>query len=91
MADNIPDPSEFFQIPKDLLTAQQKFLPSGRFFEQFAEQMRNITQAQIAYSQALMRANAALLATILERPAPQAPAKEERPSVAARHAEYVQS
>lgn len=77
------DPFEVFQISKDWLSAQQKFLPSGRIFEQIAETIRNVTQAQIAYNQALMRANAALLAALMERPLESAASKEDRPSQAA--------
>jgi membrane-bound lytic murein transglycosylase B len=62
------DPFQIFQISKDLLSAEQKFLPSSKIFEQYAEVMRSVTQAQVAYGQALMRANAALLAALLERP-----------------------
>jgi hypothetical protein len=80
------DPFEIFQISRDLLSTQQKFLPSSKIFEQFAETIRNVTQAQIAYNQALMRANAALMAALLERPLSSTftEMKEERPSVSAR-------
>ncbi len=80
------DPFEIFQISKEFLSAEQRFLPTGKIFAQFAEVIRNMTQAQITYSQALMRANAALLAALLERPLATATEekKDERPSVAAR-------
>jgi|GEM_PF-3122848 len=83
------DPFEIFQISKEILSAEQKYLPTGKVFAQFAEIMRNITQAQITYSQALMRANAALLAAFLERPLATTTEekKEERPSVAARRSD----
>ena len=66
MTETTSDPLQFFQISKDLLTAQQKFFPSGKFFERFSEVARNAAQAQIAYGQAIMRANAALLGVFLD-------------------------
>lgn len=86
MSEKSSDPFEFFQISREMLTAEQKFLPSGKIFEQLTEYMRNVTQAQIAYNQALMRAQASLLASIMERPLAAVSGKtkaEERPSAAA--------
>ncbi len=84
MNEKSSDPFELFQISRDMLTNQQKFLPSGKIFEQFAEYVRNVTQAQIAYNQALMRAQASLLAGVMERPLSLVSGKrEERPSAAA--------
>lgn len=84
MSEKSPDPFELFQISREMLTAQQKFMPSGKIFEQFAEYMRNVSQAQITYNQALMRAQASLLAGIMERPLAMVSGKtEERPSAAA--------
>ncbi len=86
---NAADPAGVFTMSKDWLSAQQKFLPSGRIFAQLAETMRTITQAQITYSQTVMRANAALLASLMEMPAPPeentetTAARAERPSRAA--------
>jgi len=62
------DPFELLEMSKDWLSTQQKFLPSGHIYERVAETIRTVTQAQIAYNQALTRANAALLAALLERP-----------------------
>lgn len=62
---NMVDSAGFFALSKEW---QQKFLPSGRIFAQMAETVRTITQAQITYSQAVMRANAALLAALMETP-----------------------
>ncbi len=84
MSEKTTDPFELFQISKEMLSAQQKFMPSGKIFEQMAETLRNVTQAQVAYGQALMRANAALLAALMERPLSMvADQREERPSAAA--------
>jgi hypothetical protein len=84
MSEKSPDPFELFQISKDLLSSQQRFLPSGKIFEQYAEYLRNITQAQVTYNQALMRAQASLLASIMERPLAVVSGRaEERPSAAA--------
>ncbi|WP_298284584.1 hypothetical protein [Acidocella sp.] len=69
MSDQKTDPFEIFQISREFLTAEQRLLPSVQIFEQLAETIRAITQANIAYSQALMRANAAFLATLMARPA----------------------
>ena len=69
MADRIStDPFDILQISKDWITAQQNFLPSGPVYEKVAQAVRDVAQAQIAYNQALARANAALLATLLQRP-----------------------
>ncbi len=85
---NQADPAGVFSLSKDWLSAQQKFMPSGRVFAQLAETVRTITQAQITYSQTVMRANAALLAAMMEIPAPtdettETATRAERPSRAA--------
>ena len=78
------DPFAIFELSRDMLQAQQKLMPSGRMFERFSEAARSVTQANINYYQALMRANAILLGEMLERPSPPSEGREERPSVAAR-------
>lgn len=93
---NITDPAGLFSLSKDMLAAQQKFLPSGRIFAQLAETARTITQAQIAYSQTVMRAQAALLAALMEMPAPtdddfDSATRAERPSKAAHRADISTS
>ena len=82
---NIIDPAGMFSLSKDMLSAQQKFIPSGRVFAQLAETARTITQAQITYSQTVMRAQAALLAALMEMPGPtddetESVSRAERPS-----------
>lgn len=67
---NIPDLSGFGGLLENWLATQKKFAPSGQVMAQFAEAVRTISQAQIAYSQTVMRANAALLAAIWEAGAP---------------------
>ena len=62
------DPLELLQISKEMLAAQQRFLPSTHVYAQVAEAVSAVTQANIAYGQALMRANAILLAAIWQRP-----------------------
>jgi hypothetical protein len=74
------DPLEVFQISKEFLVAQQKFMPSTQVYARMAEVVRNMAQANAAYMQELMRANAAWLAAYMERPAS---GTEERPSDAA--------
>lgn len=92
MAANPSDPFEFFQLSKEMIAAQQRFLPSSKLLEQITETMRNLAQAQIAYGQALMRANAALLGAWMERPAEILKAEtlkeEQRPGAAPRQSEY---
>ena len=75
---------DVFQISKDLLAAQQRFMPSGPIYARIAEAMHGMTQANIAYVQEMMRANAALLGAFTERGTGPA---EERPSSAAHRAE----
>lgn len=85
---NMVDAAGFYSLSKDWLAAQQKFMPSGRILAQLAETVRTITQAQITYSQTVMRANAALLASLMETPGQaeepdDTQARAERPSRAA--------
>lgn len=60
----IPDLSGFGGMLENWLATQKKFAPSGQVMAQTAEAVRAISQAQIAYSQAVMRANATLLAAL---------------------------
>jgi hypothetical protein len=78
------DPLELFQISREVLAAQQRFMPSGHIYTRLAETMRTIAQANATYMQELTRANAALLAALMERPGSQA---EESPSEAAHRSE----
>jgi hypothetical protein len=85
MAEKPPnDPLELLELSKELLAAQQKFMPSTQIYARFAEAMRNIAQANATYMQELTRANAALLAALMERPGSTA---EEPPSEACRRSE----
>jgi hypothetical protein len=82
------DPMGAFSLTRDCLAAQQKFLPSGRIFAELAETVRTVTQAQIVFGQTVMRANAALLAALMEVPPPgtenpESTDRAERPSRAA--------
>lgn len=82
---------DVFKISKDMFAAQQNFMPNTHFLERWAEAARNVTQAQINYGQALMRANAAFLSACFE---PRAELeREERdaagPSTAARQPEFT--
>ncbi len=65
-----PDPLDLFQISREMLSAPQKFMPSTRIYSRMGEVMRDVAQANATYVQELMRANAALLAAIMERPIP---------------------
>lgn len=85
MSEPSSDPFEFFKISKELLTVEQGYLPSGKFLERFAVIARDLAQAQLAYNQALMRANAALLGAFLGQPVA-TPVEEQSPSAAARDA-----
>lgn len=60
----IPDLSGFGGMLENWLATQKKFAPSGHVMAQTAEVVRAISQAQIAYSQAVMHANATLLAAL---------------------------
>lgn len=83
---NAPDMSGIGGMLENWLATQKKFAPSGQVMEQLAEAVRTISQAQISYSQTVMRANAALLAAIWEASAFQTISKadgRERPSKAA--------
>ena len=75
------NPFEAFQIPQNLFAAPQSFMPDGKVFEQMNQMARNLAEAQIAYGQALMRANTTLLSAMF---AQAAPAETERPSETAR-------
>lgn len=85
------DPFAIFEMSRDMLLAQQKLMPSARMFERFSEAARSVSQANINYCQALMRANAMVLGAMLERPSPPPAARELRPSVAVKKSEYTQA
>lgn len=83
------DPLELFQISKEFLAAQQKFLPPAQIYTRLAETMRSIADANASYLQELTRANASFLAAFMERPAngTNEEEDEETPSQAAHHRE----
>ncbi|OYV39232.1 MAG: hypothetical protein B7Z80_07875 [Rhodospirillales bacterium 20-64-7] len=82
------DPFEVFNFSKSMLAAQQKLMPSMHGYERLAEAARLLTQAQIAYGQAVMRANSVLLGAVLAPVEAQAD-YQQRPSVAARQPELA--
>ena len=69
MAKNISGPSGMVQLVRDLLAAQQGFLSTEASFEKMNEAARIVTAAQVAYGQALMRANVVLFGLFLQSPA----------------------
>jgi hypothetical protein len=73
------DPLDLLQISRDLLAAPQRFLPTTHIYARIAEIMRDVAQAHATYVQELLRANAALLAAFMERPAE---GQNERPAEA---------
>lgn len=87
MADVNTDPFNVAQISKDLLAAQQKFLPFGKSFEQFSEAAKIISAAQVAYGKEIMRANAVLFGKLFQ--APGSADSEIRPSVSAKARDYA--
>ncbi len=74
------NPFEAFQFPQSLFGGSQKFVPNNKVFEQLNEVARTLAEAQMAYGQALMRANATLLNAMFTQAAPAA--EGERPSEA---------
>ena len=80
-----------FELSRDMLLAQQKLMPTALIFERFGEAARSVSQANVNYWQALMRANAIMLGAMLERSSPPAAGREQRPSVAARNNEIAAS
>ena len=60
----IPDLSGFAGMIENWQATQSKFMPAGQIMTQFAETILTVSQAQITYQQTVLRANAALLATI---------------------------
>lgn len=82
MSENISGPFGTVQFSKDLLAAQKKFLPTGQFFEHMSEAARIISEAQMEYGKALMRANALVFGDFLKPLA--VTANETRPSGAAK-------
>lgn len=59
-----PDLSGFAGMIENWQATQSKFMPSGQIMTQLAETILTISQAQVTYQQTVLRANAALLATI---------------------------
>jgi hypothetical protein len=88
MADRTSESFEAPQFAKDLFATQQNFLQSTKIFSQLTEVARIMTQAQMAYSEAMMQANAAMFNGFFPHTAPQ---EETRPSVAARHPVHTQA
>lgn len=60
----VPDLSGFAGMIENWQATQSKFMPSGQIMTQLAETILTVSQAQITYQQTVLRANAALLATI---------------------------
>jgi hypothetical protein len=77
----------YFQFSEAWLPASRASLPPTQMFEQMSEAARIVTQAQMAFGEAMMRANAAMFAAFL--PQGNAPAREIGPSEAARQPEYA--
>jgi hypothetical protein len=85
------DPFAIFELSRDMLLAQQKLMPSTRFFERYTEATRAVAQAHVNYCQALMRAHAIMLGAVLERPGLSSMGHDQRPSVAAKKSEFTAS
>lgn len=85
---NVTDLSGFGGMLENWLATQRKFAPSGQVVAQVAEAVRTVSQAQMAYNQTVMRANAALLATVWEAftvsASSKAPSSEEADKAAQR-------
>lgn len=62
----IPDLSGFAGMLENWMATQKRFAPSGKIMAEVAEAIRTMSQAQMTYSQTVMRANASLLAAIWE-------------------------
>lgn len=86
------DPLDLLQISQEMLAAQQKLMPSGQIYATVAEVMRSVSQANAAYVQELMRANATLLAAFMVRaPGPADRQLDERPSEACHRSDTAAS
>jgi methylaspartate ammonia-lyase len=80
MSGKSTNPFELFQLPPNLFATPQKFMPNAKVFEQLNEIARTLAEAQIAYGQALMRANTAMLSAIMSQAAPAAEEKSSKPT-----------
>ncbi len=81
MTGKFTNPFELFQRPANMFSTPQKFMPNAKVFEQFNEIARNVAEAQIAYGQALMRANAAMLSALTAQATPAAADEPGKPAV----------
>jgi hypothetical protein len=82
MSEHISDPLGTAQMANDFLAAEKRVLSTGKFFENLTAAARIVSAAQMAYGQALMRANALLFGAFL--PPSAFSRREVRPSVAAK-------
>lgn len=85
-----PDFSGLGSLLESCQVNQKKFVPSGQIMTAYADAFRTISQAQMAYGQSVMRANAALMAAVWEAYGGVAGRKsetEERPSTTARQSD----
>jgi hypothetical protein len=80
-------PIEMFKLWENMFLAQQQFMPSGDMAEKVMRAARTLMEAQLAYTQTWMGANAAMFSGWAERSAHRL--EEDRPSVACRQNEVM--
>ena len=89
MALESANPFDLFKLPNDIFAASDRFLPAATLLENMSQAAQIISQAQVSYGQALLRANATIFDAWLPRPP--AATSSEGPAQAARKSEFTQA
>jgi hypothetical protein len=88
MTEPVSRPADIFKLYQDMFANQQNLLPSSDVAIRLMAAGRHVMDAQWAFTQALMHANAELFAAWAANPAAQQ-REDERPSVAAKQNEVM--
>lgn len=69
MSANVPREPNLFSTYQDMFLNHQKMMPYTGLAQTLTQTTRRVLDAQIAYAQTIMTANAALLEAMMARPA----------------------
>jgi len=88
MTETPAGPTEIFKLWENMFLAQQRLMPSGDMAGSLMRAGRSLMEAQLAYTQTWMGANAAMLSGWVRTNSDAL--EEERPSVACRLNEVME-
>lgn len=83
--------SVLFGFPESLSDVQQTAFPSTFVLQQFTDMARSVTEAQLAFSQAFLRANMSLMGAWLGGAAEPSGERDLGPCAAAKQPEFMNS